>query len=301
MSNKIYQDYQNSGFYFSLEQVKARIEDLTTTLKSSESYYRRHQPEVLSKEQREDILLENEMQDEIDFYEHQILNHQVFGTRIRQEQDIQEEDAEEKALSSLSNADTIQHYHNSSLSISIIEAREIIQDLDRDLKGHRHYCKSSVRIFTEKEKEQQQEKDVNIQHEICYYETSIQQAYKDNAQSLSKRRTPSVSDSDSDEEEPVSRIDILEKKLTGVQDELYQIVGGIFNQKTQPNMIGNHLSQIYHGKTSIAINEEKESIWPTTRQGDQNEEEIQLLKQQVSKLEGTVEMLVRLLSEKLKN
>ena len=306
MSNKIYQDYQNSGFYFSLEQVKARIEDLTTTLRSSESYYRRHQPEVLSKEQREDILLENEIQDEIDFYEQQILNHQVFGTRVRQEQDIQEEDIEEKAID---RAALIQHYHNPSLSISIIEAKEIIQDLERDLKGHRCYCKSPVRIFTEKEKEQQQEKDVNIQHEICYYETSIfrtQQAYKDDAQSVYgyslRPRTPSVSDSDSEDEvdeEPESRIDILEKKISSVQDELYQIVGGIYNQQTQSNVIDNHLSQIYHGKTSVAIDEEKESIWPTTRQGDANEEEIKLLKQQVSRLEDTVAVLVRIIRDQV--
>ena len=208
MSNKIFQDYQNSGLYFSLEEVKARIEDLTTDLRGSESYYRRHQPEVLTKQQREDILLENEIQDEIDFYEEQIHNQEVFGTRVRYDQDIQEEDVEEKE----------------SLSLS----------------------------------------DSNIK-----------------------------------EKEPESRIDVLEKKLTWVQDELYQIVGGIYSQQTQSNVIDNHLGQIYHGETNIQIDEDKESIWPTTRQGDQNEDEIRLLKQQVSKLEGTVEMLIRLLAEKI--
>ena len=74
MSNKIFQDYQNSGLYFSLEEVRERIEDLTSQLRGCESYYRRNQSKVLTKEQREDILLENEIQDEIDFWEQQIHN-----------------------------------------------------------------------------------------------------------------------------------------------------------------------------------------------------------------------------------
>ena len=301
MSNKIFQDYNNTGKYFTLEEVRARIEDLTTDLRGSESYYRRHQPEVLTKEQREDILLENEMQDEIDFYEQQIRNQEVFGRRVRQE-------LKEESASALNCAALIQHYHNPSLSISIVESREIISDLNRDLKLIRYYLKNKIETFTEKEKEEQQEKEVNTQHEIYYYETSIfriQQAYREDPESLYgysiRPRTPSVSDSDSEdevEEEPETKIDSLEKKLDGVENVVYQLLGGLFNQSTQSEMIDSHISSL-KGTRYLGNGVNGDAIWPTTRQGDRNEEEIRLLKQQVSKLEGTVEMLVRLLAEKI--
>ena len=301
MSNKIFQDYNNTGKYFTLEEVRARIEDLTTDLRGSESYYRRHQPEVLTKEQREDILFENEIQDEIDFYEQQIRNQEVFGTRVRQE-------LKEESASALNCAALIQHYHNPSLSIYIVESREIISDLNRDLKLISYYLKNKIETFTEKEKEEQQEKEVNTQHEIYYYETSIfriQQAYREDPESLYgysiRPRTPSVSDSDSEdevEEEPETKIDSLEKKLDGVENVVYQLLGGLFNQSTQSEMIDSHISSL-KGTRYLGNGVNGDAIWPTTRQGDRNEEEIRLLKQQVSKLEGTVEMLVRLLAEKI--
>jgi hypothetical protein len=314
MSNKIFQDYNNSGQYFTLEEVRERIEDLTSDLRGSESYYRRHQPEVLTKEQREDILLENKIQDEIDFYKAQIRNQEVFGTTILSEE------LEEEYASPLNCAALIKHYHNPSLSISIVEARQIISDLNDDLKIVRYYLKNKIETFTEKEKEQQQEKEVDIQHEIYYYETSIfrtQQAYKNDPQSFYgyslRARTPSVSDSDSEDEveefpKPPTKIDSLEKKLEGVENVVYQLLGGLFNQETQSSILDSHLCCLRGNEHSGKINKDatsgeinEETIWPTTRQGDRNEEEIRILKQQVSKLEGTVEMLVRLLVEKLKN
>ena len=69
---------------------------------------------------------------------------------------------------------TIQHYHNSSLFISIAEAKEIIVDLTRDIKDLRSYYKCNPEYFTEYfRKKQKEEKEVNIQHELCYYETLI--------------------------------------------------------------------------------------------------------------------------------
>ena len=44
----------------------------------------------------------------------------------------------------------------------------------------------------------------------------------------------------------------------------------------------------------------KESRWPTTRQGDQNEEEIRLLKDKVIKLEETNNLLIRAIKEQLR-
>jgi hypothetical protein len=211
MSAKKFQDYQNSGYYFSLEEVKKRIEDLTTQLKSSESYYRRHQPEVLTKEQREEILLENEIQDEIDFYEDQIYS-------------FEDEDEEP-------------HYHiNDYCDPYLGRASPHIPDFDS-----------------------------NSEHEV---------------------------------EEPPTKIKSLEKKLNGVENVVYQLLGGLFNQETQSSMLDSHLCCLRGSEYPGEIDKDT-VIWPTTRQGDKNEEEIRLLKQQVSKLEGTVSVLIQLLTEKI--
>jgi hypothetical protein len=236
MSNKIFQDYQNSGLYFSLEEVRERIEDLTSQLRGCESYYRRHQPEVLTKEQREDILLENEIQDEIDFWEQQI--------------------------------------HNSS-----------------DVKGCEEYVNKIAASHFNNDEEDEEDGDEDGEP---YYHIN------DYCDPYLGRASPLIPEFDSDEEEPESKINSLEKKLDGVENVVYQLLGGLFNQETQSNMIDLHQCCLRGSEYQGEIDKDT-SIWPTTRQGDQHEEEIRLLKQQVSKLEGTVEMLVRLLAEKLKN
>ena len=72
MSSKIFKNYQNPELFLTNEQVIERIKYLTDSLSEFESFYRRHQPEVLTKEQREEILLRNEIQEEIGFYEDEI-------------------------------------------------------------------------------------------------------------------------------------------------------------------------------------------------------------------------------------
>jgi hypothetical protein len=329
MSAKKFQDYQNSGYYFSLEEVKKRIEDLTTQLKSSESYYRRHQPEVLTKEQREEILLENEIQDEIDFYEDQIYGFEdedeephyhindycdpYLGRASPYIPDFDSNSEEEVAESekesayALNRGALIKDYHNPSILVSIIEAKEFIEDLLREFNNHKDYYKRREETFTQEEKEEKCSELENIQHEIYYYETSIfrtQQAYKEDPESIYgyslRPRTPSVSDSDSDQEEPPTKIESLEKKLDGVENVVYQLLGGLFNQDTQSNVIDLHQCCL-RGTNYLGSEIDTEKIWPTTRQGDKHEEEIQLLKQQVSRLEGTVQILIQLLAEKVKN
>jgi hypothetical protein len=230
MSAKIFQNYQNPGYFLTLEEVKKRIEDLTTTLRASESYYRRRQLAVLTKEQREEIILENEIQDEIDFYEEQ----------IRDSTDV-------RGFEEYVNKIAASHFNN--------------DEEDEDEGPHYHindYCDPYL-----------------------------------------GRESPPIPEFDREDEEPESRINDLEKKLDGVENVVYQLLGGLFNQETQSDIIDSHLCCLRGNEYAEKI--DKDTIWPTTRQGDQHEEEIKLLKQQVSRLEGTVEMLVRLLAEKLKN
>jgi hypothetical protein len=228
---KIFKNYQNPRDFLTLEEVRTRIEELTTNLKGNESYYRRHQSEVLTKEQREEILLENEMQDEIDFYESQIGFYESRG--ISDEEDIKKY-LDEIAASYFNNdkEDEEPHYH--------------IND----------YC------------------DPYLEREL-----------------------PPIQMSESDEEEPESKIDSLEKKLDGVENVVYQLLGGLFNQSTQSNMLGAHLCCLRGSEYQGEIDEK--TIWPTTRQGDQHEKEIQLLKQQVSRLEDTVALLVNVIKNQI--
>ena len=112
------------------------------------------------------------------------------------------------------------------------------------------------------------------------------------------------------DEEEESRLDQLQEKLDRVENAVYQLLGGLFNDKTQSNLLDFHLRTLL-GKpyTNPQLDDDellKESIWPTTQQGYQNEEEIRLLKdqvellrQQVSKLEETNTLLIRAIKEQI--
>jgi hypothetical protein len=235
---KIFKNYQNPrDDFLTLEEVRTRIEELTTDLKGNESYYRRHQSGVLTKEQREEILLETEMQDEIDFYESQIGFYESRG--ISDEEDIKK----------YVNKMAASHFNNHE------------EDEEQDEEPHYHindYCDPYL-----------------------------------------GRESPPIpmSESDSDEGEPESKIDSLEKKLDGVENVVYQLLGGIFNQSTQSNMLAAHLCCLRGSEYQGEIDEK--TIWPTTRQGYQHEEEIKLLKQQVSKLEDTVALLINVIKTQI--
>jgi len=76
---------------------------------------------------------------------------------------------------------------------------------------------------------------------------------------------------------------------------IYQLVGGLFNQKTQ-KWIGRSHINVLIGKPEETREEEEEeisaeSIWPTTRQGDQQEERIRKMEETIQKLEKQVEMM----------
>jgi len=200
----------------------------------------------------------------------------------------------------------IKHFQRSNL-ISIEEASKKIQDLNSNLQSIQTYFNHHRETFTEKEKQQQEEKSKQIHDELDYYKTSIfrvQQTYQDDEESpygySLRPRTPSVSDSDSDQEEarPVAATNPLENKINGIEEVVYQLIGGLFNHETQFRVIRGHHACL--NGTVFPSGFCDQSVYPTTRQGDAHEEEIRLLKKQVAKLEGTVSVLFQLLSEKNK-
>ena len=67
----------------------------------------------------------------------------------------------------------------------------------------------------------------------------------------------------------------LTKTSKRVDEFLYQLVGGMFNQKTQAGILRYHLSMLGHGDGNRGCPDKSESIWPTTRQGDDCEARIE--------------------------
>jgi hypothetical protein len=79
----------------------------------------------------------------------------------------------------------------------------------------------------------------------------------------------------------------LEKRITGVHNVVYQLIGGLHCQRTQENIIHLHLD-VLNGRPHS--NEEPPSQhpsgnWPTTRQGDENSEKIKKLEERLTILE----------------
>ena len=68
---------------------------------------------------------------------------------------------------------------------------------------------------------------------------------------------------------------------------IYQLVGGLFNGKTQKWIFKAHSDILLGKKYDPEENEEEYagSIWPTTRQGDEHEERIRKMEETMKKLE----------------
>ena len=71
---------------------------------------------------------------------------------------------------------------------------------------------------------------------------------------------------------------------------IYQLVGGLFHQKNQKWTM-NALIDTLDGTRNKPEEEDNESIWPTTRQGDNHEERMRKMEETIQKLEKQVEMM----------
>lgn len=68
---------------------------------------------------------------------------------------------------------------------------------------------------------------------------------------------------------------------------IYQLVGGLFNQKTQKWIGKSHVNVLY-GTSNEDEEEANDSVWPTTRQGDEHEERIRKMEETMRKLEERI-------------
>jgi hypothetical protein len=74
---------------------------------------------------------------------------------------------------------------------------------------------------------------------------------------------------------------------------VYQLVGGLFNQKTQKGSMDSLLNVLDRTSNEPEEYDEEgnESIWPTTRQGDNHENRMRKMEETIQKLEKQVEIL----------
>jgi uncharacterized coiled-coil protein SlyX len=92
--------------------------------------------------------------------------------------------------------------------------------------------------------------------------------------------------------EQADTIQELKKKLDGLQTVVYQLLGGLFNQNSQSEILEDHLSSLFSEPRVRNRNEDPDNskweFWPTTRQGDANEEKIENLQKEFNLLAKTV-------------
>jgi len=79
------------------------------------------------------------------------------------------------------------------------------------------------------------------------------------------------------------RVKELEAQIENVRETVHQLLGGLFNQETQSDILNQHVDRLF-GRTTYVENivdtipnPNMWDIWPTTRQGDFNEKRIEKL------------------------
>lgn len=88
-------------------------------------------------------------------------------------------------------------------------------------------------------------------------------------------------------EEQQETIKNLEDKIDRIQHVVYQLVGGLFNQKTQVDTYNTYVNILFPDEIiTVAEDTSKWSFWATTRQGDANEAKIEKLEKKIALLIG---------------
>lgn len=86
-------------------------------------------------------------------------------------------------------------------------------------------------------------------------------------------------------EEQATKIKNLEEKMEGLHNVVYQLVGGLFNHGTQSGTLDTYCDVLFNEKQNIYENDTSIwTHWPTTRQGDSNEDRIEKLEKQLNSM-----------------
>lgn len=85
-----------------------------------------------------------------------------------------------------------------------------------------------------------------------------------------------------------NKLSELTETINGMHDVIHQLVGGLYCQKTQSEIIYQHLNCLGFEDYAKNINKDKNThpfdYYPTTRQGDDNSERIRIIEQKLESL-----------------
>ena len=88
------------------------------------------------------------------------------------------------------------------------------------------------------------------------------------------------------------------KQQCNIQKIVYQLLGGLFNQEKQTRILNNHINVLFDNNTSDTTMI-GENIFPTTRQGDENEacilsvsKTLQKQQDQLDRMSGSIQRLI---------
>lgn len=84
--------------------------------------------------------------------------------------------------------------------------------------------------------------------------------------------------------EQAEEIKMLKETVGGLQETVYQLLGGLYCQRTQGGILNHHIKTIGLRDTGKRLENDthSEKHWPTTRQGDAHEKRIRVLEQLIS-------------------
>ena len=91
--------------------------------------------------------------------------------------------------------------------------------------------------------------------------------------------------------EQKQRVKDLETQIENVRETVHQLLGGLFNQETQTDILNQHVDRLFGITTYVENivdtipNPNTWDIWPTTRQGDFNENRIEKLERLINNKE----------------
>ena len=156
------------------------------------------------------------------------------------------------------NSEIIQSFNPSAENLLIADAKVRVKDLINTL--------DYLTYFRKQETSPEEASTISgIETEIDFYQDQIFNATKEK-----------------------SRLDILEGQMIAIRETTYQLLGGLFNPKTQGHTLEYHINNLF--QTPRGFNEEVDG-YPSTHQGDANEAQIELLKQQIELLKQQVSKL----------
>ena len=155
--------------------------------------------------------------------------------------------------------------------------KDIVESEKRMNNVFEQLDKFNINLHEKQEKQKQAFKKLKKRH--SYQKERIAELETKIAGMISRRKY----------KEQKQRVKDLETQIENVRETVHQLLGGLFNQETQTDILNQHVDRLF-GRTTYVENivdtipnPNMWDIWPTTRQGDFNEKRIEKLERLLNK------------------